>query len=44
MANCTEKRSVDSKALADKGGLKADAEDKLVMEQVEHVKKLEATK
>ena len=36
MADSTEKRSTDSKALADKGALKADTEDELVKEQDEH--------
>jgi len=46
MADSTEKRSTDSKALADKGALKADTEDELVKEQDEHkstVKELMAT-
>jgi len=46
MADSTEKRSTDSKSLADKGALKADTEDELVKQQDEHkstVKELMAT-
>ena len=36
MADSDEKHAIDSKALADKGALKADTEDEIVKEQDEH--------